>query len=59
MAQTGLPTMPLSPLRRNMPGPAGGRAVVTTADVVSVVDRSWTDEKRPNVRSDKRQSTDE
>ena len=28
-------------------------------DVVSVVDRSWIDEKRPITRSDKRQTTDE
>ena len=31
----------------------------TRMDVVLVVGRSWTDEKRPIMRSDKRQSTDE
>jgi hypothetical protein len=52
-------TMPPSAHRPTMPGPAGGHGVVTSADVVSGVDRSWTDEKRPIMRSDQRQPTDE
>jgi hypothetical protein len=51
--------MPLAARRLTMPGAAGGHGVVTSADVVWVVDRSWTDEKLPIVRSDKHQSTDE
>jgi hypothetical protein len=51
--------MPLAAHRLTMPGAAGGNGVVTLADVVSVVDCTWTDEKRPIVKSDKHQSTDE
>lgn len=42
-----------------MPGQAGGDGVVTSRYVVSVVDRSLIDEKRPIMRSDKSQSADE